>query len=387
MTSSTVGSPLCLFSRQTVTPTGVMSAHVFVEKGLIVGIEPAAAARAGAHDLCDDCLIPGLVDVHTDNLEKHFQPRPGTTWDAMGAALAHDGQCITAGITTVFDSLSLHGKKDGLDRGEALGPMISAMDEAAAQDLLRAEHLLHLRCETPNPKLLELVEPQLDNPRLRLLSVMDHTPGQRQSTNVALLEARMAAAGHSKSDIEDETRAKTEWRDPAVAPGNRRAIAEIARRLGVPLMSHDDVTPQHIEEAVAEGCIAAEFPVTLEAAKLARAKGLKTIMGGPNFVRGSSHSGNLSARDCAAAGLLDALTSDYVPMSMIRAAFMLTEAPFNWPLQEAIATVAAAPARMCGLMDRGEVAVGQRADLVQAARAPGGWPIVRRVWRQGRLVA
>jgi alpha-D-ribose 1-methylphosphonate 5-triphosphate diphosphatase len=231
------------------------------------------------------------------------------------------------------------------------------------------------------------VEPQITNPRLRLLSVMDHTPGQRQTTNLKKFKERLAASGKSKDELEAEIAQRSEWRNPEAGPPNRRAIAALAQRLGVPLMSHDDVTPEHVAESLADGCVAAEFPVTMEAAQLARQGGLKTIMGAPNFVRGASHSGNLSARDCAAAGLLDALTSDYVPMSMIRAAFQLTEAPFNWPLHEAIATVASAPARLCGLTDRGEIAAGQRADLVSVARAPGGWPIVRRVWREGRVVA
>ncbi len=376
-----------LFSRRTVTPEGAFSAHVQIEDGLIVSVAPSDRPLPGAIDLCDDLLIPGLVDVHTDNLEKHYQPRPGTTWDAIGAALAHDAQCAAAGITTVFDSLSLHGSKDGLDRGAAFGPMIAAMDEARAQGILRADHLLHLRCEITNPNLLTLVHPHRDNPRLRLFSVMDHSPGQRQTANKDRFKESMQAAGKSGEDLAEELAARTAWRDPDAGPPNRAAIAAMARELGVPLMSHDDATPAHIAEAVADGCVAAEFPVTLAAAQLARANGLKTIMGAPNFVRGGSHSGNLSARDCASAGLLDALTSDYVPLSMIRAAFQLTQAPFFWPLHEAIATVAAAPARMCGLMDRGEIARGQRADMVRVSIADNGWPIVRRVWREGHVVA
>ncbi len=376
-----------IFSRKVLTPSGLMSGTIAVKDGIITALEPAYSADSGGVDCGDDIVIPGLVDIHTDNLEKHFQPRPGALWDATGAALAHDGQCITAGITTVFDSLSLHGRKDGLDRKEALGPMIAAMDAAGQEGLLRAEHFLHLRCEVTNPELLTLVEPHLDNPRLKLLSVMDHTPGQRQTANLDRFKERMLKAGASEDELDTVMSARTAWRDQDAAPKNRETIVALAREYGIAIMSHDDDTVEQVEESHDDGCIAAEFPVSLAAAKKAHEFGMLNVMGGPNFVRGASHSGNLSARDCAREGLLDILSSDYVPLSMLRAAFMLTEAPFNWPLEQAIATVAVNPARIGGLIDRGEIAIGQRADLVRVHMSKAGWPVPRSVWRQGVRVA
>lgn len=376
-----------LFSKRVVAPEGVVAAQVEIDDGHIVAIVPSEMrSSSDAHDLGDDFLIPGLVDIHTDNLEKHYQPRPGAHWDSLGAALAHDGQCIMAGITTVFDSLSLHGRKDGLDRKEALAPMIAAMDQAGAEGLLRAEHLLHLRCEITNPELLSSVEPHLDNPRLKLLSVMDHTPGQRQTADLNRFKERMEKAGTGRQELDAMLAEQTDWRDQTVAPKNRETIVALAREFGIALMSHDDATIEHVEESHQDGCVTAEFPVSLVAAQRARELGLLNVMGGPNFVRGASHSGNLSAQACAAAGLLDILSSDYVPLSMIRAAFMLVEAPFNWPIQRAIDTVAKNPAHVCGLTDRGEIKVGQRADMVRVYLSPTGWPIVRAVWREGQAV-
>ena len=124
-----------LFAENVVTPEGLFRAEVTVRDGAILAIEPATAASVGAEDWGADWLVPGLVDIHTDNLERHYQPRPGALWDAYGAALAHDGQCASAGITTVLDSLSLHGMKDGLDRKASLGPMIAAMDQAAGDGI------------------------------------------------------------------------------------------------------------------------------------------------------------------------------------------------------------------------------------------------------------
>lgn len=375
-----------IYSENIVTPQGLVRGEVVLSGETILAVEARASASAGATDWSADWLIPGLVDIHTDNLEKHYQPRPGALWDAYGAALAHDGQCASAGITTVLDSLSLHGRKEGLDRKEALGPMIAGMDAAQADGALRAEHLLHLRCEVTNPELLSLLEPHADNPRLKLLSVMDHTPGQRQTANVAGLEARMVAAGRSEAEIDEMLAKRHAGRDPSVAQSNRRSVVAFAREYGVPICAHDDATVEHVDEAHDDGCVIAEFPVTLEAALLSKRYGMAICMGGPNFVRGGSHSGNLSARECAEHDALDILASDYVPLSMLRSAFMLID-QMGWTPEKALGTVAANPARSLGLNDRGEIAEGQRADLVRISRRTAGWPVPTEVWRQGLRVA
>jgi alpha-D-ribose 1-methylphosphonate 5-triphosphate diphosphatase len=375
-----------IFSTSVITPQGAVAAEVLLRDGLIAEVELRPQASARAQDWGIDMLIPGLVDIHTDNLEKHYQPRPGALWDAYGAALAHDGQCASAGITTVFDSLSLHGAKDGLNRKDSLAPMIAGVDAARADGSLRAEHLLHLRCEVTNPDLLNLLEPFADHPRLKMLSVMDHTPGQRQTADVSRIQARMVAAGQDPQEVEQRMSRRFEGRDPTVSHANRRSVVAFARETGLPLCAHDDESVEHVEEAFDDGCVIAEFPVTLVAARKARELGLAIVMGGPNYVRGGSHSGNLSAREAAEADVLDIIASDYVPLSMLRSAFMLID-HLGWPAQKAIATVTANPARSAGLHDRGEIVPGQRADLVRVARSAGGWPIARQVWREGQRVA
>ena len=212
--------------------------------------------------------------------------------------------------------------------------MIAGMDAAQADGALRAEHLLHLRCEVTNPELLALLEPHADNPRLKLLSVMDHTPGQRQTANVEALEARMVAAGRNEAEIGEMMARRHAGRDPGVAPSNRRSVVAFAREYGVPICAHDDATPEQVDEAHDDGCVIAEFPVTLEAALRSKSYGMAICMGGPNFVRGGSHSGNLSARECAEHDVLDILASDYVPLSMLRSAFMLID-DLGWTPQRA----------------------------------------------------
>lgn len=233
-----VQQELRIYCASIVTPEGLIAGEVVVRGSQIVAVEGRPTPGTGSLDWSGDVLVAGLVDIHTDNLEKHYQPRPGAAWDAYGAALAHDGQCASAGITTVLDSLSLHGSKDGLDRNQALSPMIEAMDAAAADDALRADHLLHLRCEVTNPELMAVLEPCSAHPRLRLLSVMDHTPGQRQIRDVALLERQLLAEGRSVVEVADILKPDRAALDAGLPEQNRRAVVDLARTLGIPLAAH-----------------------------------------------------------------------------------------------------------------------------------------------------
>ena len=170
-----------------------------------------------------------------------------------------------------------------------------------------------------------------------------------------------------------------------LAPKHRAAILERWRTKGdLPIASHDDTTAEHVAEAVADGIRIAEFPTTEEAARALHKAGIGVMMGAPNVVRGGSHSGNVSALDLAKEGLVDALSSDYAPFSLLHAAFLLHwKAGVNLP--DAIATVTSAPARLAGLTDRGRLAEGLQADLVRV-RLHDGVPAVREVWRKGRRV-
>ncbi|MEO1661116.1 MAG: alpha-D-ribose 1-methylphosphonate 5-triphosphate diphosphatase [Pseudomonadota bacterium] len=379
-------SKLAIENARIVTPAGVIEGAMTFEGDTIASI--ANGSAASAMDAEGDLIIPGLIDIHTDNLEKHLMPRPGAQWDSAGAALAHDGQMATAGVTTVFDSLSLSGMKNGLDRGEALTIMMGGMDQAESAGALRIDHLLHLRCEVTNPDIEDLVTPYLGTDRLKMLSVMDHTPGgNRQSGTLDAWKQKMLKRGRTMEEIEANLQASMSWRDLDGADARRRMIAEFGRDHEIPVASHDDATADHIETAVGLGCNIAEFPVSYEAAESAKQHNMVTVMGGPNFVRGRSHGDNASARKVAEAGQLDALCSDYVPLSMIRAAFMLTEAPFSWPIEKAIGTVSAEPAKMAMLNDRGTLEVGKRADFVRVSYKPGHWPIIKGVWSRGRRAA
>jgi alpha-D-ribose 1-methylphosphonate 5-triphosphate diphosphatase len=171
----------------------------------------------------------------------------------------------------------------------------------------------------------------------------------------------------------------------------RKAIVDICLARGLSVASHDDATVEHVEESAGYGMTIAEFPTTLEAAQACRRLDMNVLMGAPNIVRGGSHSGNIAAATLAKEGLLDILSSDYYPASLLQAAFTLgaqldeDQPEIGTGLAKAVTTVSLAPARSAGLRDRGEIRVGLRADLIHA-RAVGNLPVIQQVWRQAKRV-
>lgn len=362
----------------------VVEGSVVLREGCIADIATGRAVPPGAEDLGGALLIPGLIDLHTDHVEKHMVPRPGTIWDATSAVMAHDAQVIGAGITTVFDCLALVGHKNGVDRGAILTLLLGGLAEARRMGALRAEHLVHLRCELTERDIVERLYAHGDDPSVRMVSLMDHSPGDRQFPDPAVWLARhMASSGLSETEALDLRDRRLAAQATHMA-ANRARVAAFAEARGIVVASHDDGTAAHVAEALEAGCRIAEFPTTRIAASAARRAELAVLMGAPNLVRGGSHVGNFSAADCAAAGLLDVLASDYVPASLLPAALLLTRDPIGLDLSAAFATVTAAPAAVMGLADRGEIALGRRADLVEVTLAPR--PVIRRVWCGGQRV-
>ncbi|KRA43139.1 alpha-D-ribose 1-methylphosphonate 5-triphosphate diphosphatase [Devosia sp. Root635] len=362
----------------------VIEGSLATRDGNIAAID-SGLTQAG-EDLDGDYLIPGLVELHTDHLESHYRPRPGVFWDAMAALHAHDVQIIGSGITTVFDAVRVGSDPDLPNMGEHVEKLTGAIAAGREDGWLRAEHFVHLRCELPAHDVIAQFEAHATHNHTRLASVMDHTPGQRQFRSLDDYKRFYKdKIGRSQAELDDYLAARQAEHDRHSAP-NRAHIVARARELGLPLASHDDTTLLHVEEGVADGVAISEFPTTLEAASAAHDAGLAILMGAPNVVRGKSHSGNISATDLVRAGLLDILSSDYVPFALLQAAFVLPQRVDGLALPQALATVTRNPARAAGLDDRGEIALGKRADLVRV-RVMGGLPIVRGVWRQGVRVS
>lgn len=366
-----------------VLPDRVEAGWIAVVDGLIAEIGSGRAPERGL-DLACDYLIPGLVELHTDHLESHYAPRPGVRWHPLGAVLAYDAQIAASGITTVFDSLRAGSDPDGSGLGPELDALAGAIAAAQESDLFRIEHRTHLRCELPSADVIETVQAFLARYPIGLLSLMDHTPGQRQFRDMAKYYQYATRGGRSLDQIKLNTERKI--RDGAALNAvNRPTLVALAREHGIPLASHDDTTLADVAMSRDENVSLAEFPTTREAAEASHAAGITVMMGAPNLIRGGSHSGNVAAQDLAADGLLSILSSDYVPASLLMAAFLLPERVPGITLPDAVATVTANPARATGLDDRGRIAQGKRADLVRV-RLAQGVPVVRQVWRAGTRV-
>ena len=362
----------------------VLHGTVVLDGGLIQDVQPGRSTAPGALDLDGDVLMPGVVDVHTDNLERQVQPRINARWPSRSAMVAHDAQCAAAGVTTVLDALCLGDLGFDTGRVQTFRDGVADGDALAGTRLLKAEHFLHLRCELPAADLMGMLDPVADHPRVRMVSLMDHSPGVGQNADLDRYRAMRRQDGTPPERIERrivELQARrARLRDP-----NRRALLERMRGRPVALASHDDRTEAEIEENHQDGIRISEFPVSLVAAQAARACGMMVIAGAPNIVRGGSHSGNVSAAALLRAGAVDAFASDYVPSSLIEAAFACAGMD-GFSLPDGVAMVTAHPAGMTGLADRGRIAPGLRADLVRV-RVHEGLPVVRQVWRAGDRVS
>jgi len=354
--------------------------------GRIVEIGEGDAQR-GHEDAAGDIVMPGMIELHTDHLEAHYVPRPKVFWDPIAAVVSYDGQLATSGITTVLDSLRVWREDGAEDVDGRAGILAAAISAARESNLLRADHFLHLRCEVPMPDVVEEAKELIGRPDVRLMSLMDHTPGQRQFRDEAKLRDYYRGKGGGMTDVElDALFARRLTYQQAYAATNMRDIVALAHDRNIPLASHDDTTEENVVDAVRDRVAVAEFPTTIEAARGLHRAGIDILMGAPNVVRGGSHSGNIAAVDLAREGLLDILSSDYIPSSLLMAALQLPREVSAIDLASAVRTVTKTPAEAVGLSDRGEIAPGKRADLIRVHVARD-IPVVRSVWREGVRVA
>ena len=362
----------------------VITGTVQVRDGRISDVSINGTGVPGAFDCDGDYIIPGIVDVHTDNLERQVQPRISARWPSRSAMVAHDAQCAAAGVTTVLDALCLGDLGFDGERIRTFKDAVVDLNALVMTGLLKSEHYLHLRCELPAEDTLELFFPVADDPLVRMISLMDHSPGVGQYANLDAYRAMRTRDGVPSAVIEARIEKLAAQRARMRAP-NRAALLAKALTLDVTLASHDDRTIEEINENYADGIRISEFPVTVEAAQAARALGMTTIAGAPNIVRGGSHSGNVKVTDLIRANGVDALASDYVPAALAEAAFLAAEQT-EMSLPDAVAMITDTPAHMARLADRGRIETGMRADLVRL-RLHGSLPILREVWRAGLRVA
>jgi alpha-D-ribose 1-methylphosphonate 5-triphosphate diphosphatase len=377
-----------LTNARLVLETEVVQGTLAVRDGVIAAIDLGRTALPGAIDCEGDHVAPGLIELHTDNLERHMTPRPGVDWPHANAIVAHDAELAGAGITTVFDALRIGSElpePGGKVRFTSYArPVASEILQMRADGALRISHFLHLRAEICSDTLEDELDAFTPDDRVGIVSLMDHTPGQRQFADLTQYRTYMRGKhGLSEEEFASHTARRRALGDTVRARHEAAAVAG-AKRMGAILASHDDTTADHVAVSAAHGVRLAEFPTTPAAAKACRDHGIAVMMGAPNLVRGGSHSGNVSAADLGAAGLLDILSSDYVPAALLMGAVRL--GGIEGDLAHGIRRVTAAPADATGLTDRGRLAPGLRADAIRFA-IRGGAPVTRGTWVRGVRVA
>ena len=297
----------------------VINGSLEVQDGRISAFAESQSRLAEAIDGEGGWLLPGLIELHTDNLDKFFTPRPKVDWPAHSAMSSHDALMVASGITTVLDAVAIGDVRDGGDRLENLEKMINAVEETQKRGLNRAEHRLHLRCELPHHTTLPLFEKLVGREPVSMVSLMDHSPGQRQYADRSKYRDYYQGKYHLTNEEMDKFEEEQMALAAAWSQPNRQRIAAICRERNIALASHDDATCEHVLESRQLGSVIAEFPTTIAAAQASRQHGMNVLMGAPNIVRGGSHSGNVAAHHLAASGLLDILSSDYYPASLLAA--------------------------------------------------------------------
>ena len=351
---------------------------ILIDNGIIAAIDPQAAGNTRALDLSGHLLVPGLIDLHCDALEKEVEPRPGVHFPLDFACAQADKRNAVAGITTVFHALSFANHELGV-RNNAFAAEIARAVHAWQTHAL-VDNRVHVRYEVTDETAPPLLTELLQQRHASLLSFMDHSPGQGQFQEVAAYRAYLAST-YKTSDAEFETLLADKQAAAAGTMGRMNTLAALARQQGISIASHDDDSIEKVGALASLGAVISEFPTNLATAQAARAQGMATLFGAPNILRGKSQSGNMRALDAVLEGVADCLCGDYSAAALLPSVLRLPELA-GIGLANAIALVTRNPARAARLTDRGEIAVGKRADLV-AVKHLGGLPQADRVWVAG----
>jgi alpha-D-ribose 1-methylphosphonate 5-triphosphate diphosphatase len=352
---------------------------VLIEGDTIAALDPASSAGATEMNLAGRTLMPGLVDLHCDAMEKEVEPRPGVHFPLDFACAQADKRNAAAGITTVYHALSFANHELGVRNNAFAAEIARAIHDWQPHALV--DNRVHLRYELTDETAPPVLSALLDAGHAHLLSFMDHSPGQGQFRDVEAYRRYLAKTYKTdERELDDILERKAQAAKGAL--GRMEALAAQARSRGVAIASHDADSPAKVSTVCALGAVISEFPINLETAQAARAHGLATLFGAPNILRGNSQSGNIRALDAVLAGVADCLCGDYSPAALLPSVMRLP-ALAGITLPAAIALVTRNPARAAGLADRGEIAVGKRADLI-AVKHLGGLPQAERVWSGGK---
>lgn len=365
---------------RTLTRHGWSDLPIRMEFDRVTRIGDAARAprRLDARGLL---VLPGIVDIHGDAFERLIAPRPRVAFDPAFALLEADRQLAANGITTAC--LAPTWSWEGGTRGaEATLAIIEAIERL--RPLFAIDARIHLRHETFNLDAEATILGWIAAGRIDCLAFNDHMAGTiKERSRPEKMRGMIERSGLGEVDFHalvDRVHARKDE-----VAGSIERLAAAGREAGLPMLSHDDMSPAARAEMRALGIAIAEFPVNEATAEAAAEAGDPIVFGAPNVVRGGSHTGCPSAAEMAERGLCTALASDYVWPALAYAPFIL-EARGELDLARAWRLVSRGPAEALGLPDRGEIAEGSRADVILVEASPRRPPRIAATVAGGRLV-
>jgi alpha-D-ribose 1-methylphosphonate 5-triphosphate diphosphatase len=335
---------------------------MLIEGTHILALGDGASCPSGADRVISaggDLLLPGLIDLHSDAIEKVAQPRPNVYFPMPIPLLEMDWRLAGGGVTTEFHAVSLDDAEFGVRSEDFADELAEALSTTEG---LLVRHRLHARLEVTSDRGETAVARLIRSGAARLVSLMDHTPGQGQYlTEQSYVDYITTMTGWTAGEVTEhlvEKRHRAEYNDGRIA-----RTVRLAQEYGVALATHDDDSSAKVEQWSSMGINISEFPTTLEAAHRAKAVGISVCMGAPNVVLGRSSGGHVSALEAVRAGAVDILSADYYPSAMLAALFKLVDNGYC-TLPEAARLVTANPARAVGMTGYGELAAGNVADVI-----------------------
>lgn len=338
----------------------IQPADLILGGGLILNVAGYGSQR-DAVDLGQLLILPGLVDIHSDAVEKEIEPRPGATFPIRQSLIELDKKLAMSGITTMFHAIAFNDESITTSRSTAMAEEIIEQIHATNRTELSVDNFIHARYEITSFPSAAVIRKLIANGRIQLLSIMDHTPGQGQFKSIETWK-RFHLPTYDLTDAQAETIISKKRLDQKQAYYLVKELLDFAKENDMILLSHDDDLPEKIDVTCDLGITISEFPLGVDVAAYAQKKGLATGMGAPNVVRGKSQSGNISARQVIENQCCDFLCSDYHPSSLLQAAFVMNR-EMQMPLSTAVAMVSSTPAKIAGLNDRGRIAPDLLADL------------------------
>jgi len=356
----------------------IEDASLLIEGGKVTAINPQIVNGVETINLTGKTLMPGMIDLHCDALEKEVEPRPNVHFPLDFACAQADKRNAAAGITTVYHALSFAHEELGVRNNDFAAEIAHAIHDWRPHGLI--DNRVHCRYEITDETGLPILKQLLADDAMHLISMMDHTPGQGQFKDMAAYH-NYFTQNYKKTADEVEILVERKLAAASGAFARMQELALEAHAAGISVASHDDDSKERVETMSGIGADISEFPVSIDAASAAKAAGMSTIFGSPNILRGKSQSGSMKAIEAIKEGVADCLCADYSPASLIVSVFRIPEIS-DLDLASAIRLVTSNPAKAARLDDRGEISVGKRADLIAVA-TPGGLPQVTDVWSNG----